>query len=307
MTDKLQKFKFDASDKPSRPNTRLQAELEKNDEPQSAVPTLSTDEDFRTQILASLREDITQIIREEFKNALANDFAALKAEVQAVRSEIACNATSVSARFGTIKADIQEVKDDMSAWSDDITGLQSSVKELQSGVKSLQSKCEDMEGRMRCGNVRIVGVDEQNPCNPNEVAKIIKQALHMDREVKVDRSHRTLAPRKGGEDRPRVIVAKMHYDGDAAEILRRAREKAPLMYNGNRISIFPDYTTGVAKARAAFSDARKALRGRRDVRFGLFYPARFRITFRNESLDFQDPTKAMVFIKNNILSETDDP
>lgn len=309
MTDKLQKFKYDGgTDKQQhRPTTRLQAasEPEKVD-PQRTESPPDTSEDLKTQILTSLRGDITQIIREELKNALANDFAALRAEVQATRTEIASNAAAVSARFDTIETDIQEVKDATSVYSDDVTTLQNTVKGLQSEVRLLRDKCEDMEGRMRRGNIRIVGIDEQpNSSSPSEVSKVIRQVLQLDRDVKIDRSHRTLAPRKPGEVKPRVIVAKLHYDGDAVDILRRAREKAPLMYNGKRISIFPDYTTGVAKARASFSDARKALRGRRDVRFGLFYPARFRISFRNQSVDFQDPVKAMAYIQNTVLSQAE--
>lgn len=304
MADKLHKFKYDgATDKHRRPNTRLKASESDKAIPQQPVSPTDMTEDVKAQILASLRADITQIIREEFKNALADDFAALKADVQAARSEIANNAIATGARFNTVETDIQEVKDGMSTWSDDITELQATVKGLQSEVKSLRDKCEDMEGRMRRGNIRIVGIDENpNSSRPSEVSKVLRQVLELDRDVKVDRSHRTLAPKKPGDDRPRVIVAKMHYDGDAVDILKRARDKAPLVYNGKRISIFPDYTTGVAKARASFSDARKALRGRRDVRFGLFYPARFRITFKNESVEFQDPAKAMDYIQNNVLS-----
>lgn len=309
MADKLQKFRFDGgdADKPNRPTTRLQtAEQGKSEDPlkQASLPDMA--EDIKAQILTALRDDLTHIIREELQKALTRDFAALKAEVQAARAEIASNAITVRARFDTIEADIQEVKDDTSSWSDAITELQTTMKGLQSEVKVMRDKCEDMEGRMRRGNIRIVGIDEQpNSSSPAAVSKILRQALHLDKDVKVDRSHRTLAPRKPGDDRPRVIVAKMHYDGDAVDILRKAREKAPLKYNGISIGIFPDYTSSVAKARAAFSEARKALRGRRDVRFGLFYPARFRITFKEESHEFQDSVKAMVYIQNTILSEGD--
>lgn len=121
----------------------------------------------------------------------------------------------------------------------------------------------------------------------------------MERDIKIDRSHRTLAPRKPGV-RPRVIIVKLHYDGDAAEILRRARDRAPFTYNGSRIAILPDYTSSVAKARAAFRDVRKELRGRQGVRYGLFYPARLRISYKDEDRDFLDPKKAMEYVKKTV-------
>lgn len=76
------------------------------------------------------------------------------------------------------------------------------------------------------------------------------------------------------------------------------------MFNGKRIAIFPDYTTSVAKARAAFTDARRALRGRSDVRFGLLYPARLKITYKGDSKEFKDPAKAMDYIKKTIPATT---
>ena len=118
---------------------------------------------------------------------------------------------------------------------------------------------------------------------------MIREVLQIDRDVKIDHSHRTLVPRRPGE-KPRVIIAKLHYDGDITEILRRARDRAPLMHKGNRIFIFPDYTSSVAKARAAFTDVGKALRGRRGFRCGLLYPARLRIS-RTRTKSFRTPVK----------------
>lgn len=114
---------------------------------------------------------------------------------------------------------------------------------------------------------------------------------------------RALATRQQGErEKPRVIIAKLHYDGDAMEILRKARDGAPLSYNGHRIAIFPDYTASVAKARAAFTDVRRALRGQKEIRYSLLYPARLRITHRDEDKEFVDPQKAMDYVKNILLT-----
>ena len=59
--------------------------------------------------------------------------------------------------------------------------------------------------------------------------------------------------------------------------------------------MFPDYTVNVAKARAAFTDVRKILRGILGVRFGIFFPARFRISHNNEE-EFLDATEAMDYM-----------
>ena len=126
----------------------------------------------------------------------------------------------------------------------------------------------------------------------------------MDRDIKIDRSHLSLVQWKPG-DKPRVIIAKLHYDGDAAEVLRRARDRAPLSYSRRRVAIFPDYTSSVAKARAAFTDVRKMLRGRQGVRYGLLYPARLRISYKNEEKEFLDPREALEYVRKEIISETE--
>jgi len=78
-----------------------------------------------------------------------------------------------------------------------------------------------------------------------------------------------------------------------------------LIYNGNRIAIFPDYTSAVAKARAAFTDVRKTLRGRRGVCYGLLYPARLRISYKDEDKEFMDPMKAMEFVQKKVIPFTE--
>uniref|UniRef100_A0A3B1JLI8 L1 transposable element RRM domain-containing protein n=1 Tax=Astyanax mexicanus TaxID=7994 RepID=A0A3B1JLI8_ASTMX len=241
-------------------------------------------EAIKSDILSSLREDISKIIKEELKRAFAEDFNSLKSELQAVRLEISSSAAAIRSEVDRMKMDFTDMAGGLSTWSDEVASLQTAVTCLQSQVEKLKEKNEDLEGRMRRGNIRIVGVDEQP-----------ESTLQIDRDVKVDRSHRSLTQWKPG-DRPRVIIAKLHYDGDAAEILRRARDQAPLSYNGKRIAIYPDYTATVAKARASFTSVRKMLRGKQGIRYGLLFPARLRITYRNEEKEFLDATEALEYL-----------
>lgn len=264
-------------------------------------------DELRADIVSSLRGEISLIIREELKSALAEDFNALKTELQAMRSDIVNNTTAIRAEIEHMNVDIQDMKGGLSTWSDEVVSMQSTVTSLQEQVVALKDRCEDMEGRMRRGNIRITGIGEQpDSSSPKAVSKVIREVLQMDRDIKIDRSHRIATPRVTGDrEKPRVIIAKLHYDGDATEILRRARERAPLIYNGNRIAIFPDYTSAVAKARAAFTDVRKTLRGRRGVRYGLLYPARLRISYKDEDKEFLDPMKAMEFVQKKVIPFTE--
>lgn len=100
---------------------------------------------------------------------------------------------------------------------------------------------------------------------------------------------------------PRAIIAKLHYYQDCVQILLSARTRGLLSFNGEPITIFPDYTATVAKARAAFTEVRELLRDRQGVRYGILFPVRFWVTYRGEDREFTDPDKAMSYVKKNIL------
>ncbi|KAL7387798.1 hypothetical protein ABVT39_001470 [Epinephelus coioides] len=67
-----------------------------------------------------------------------------------------------------------------------------------------------------------------------------------------------------------------------------------------RISVFPNYTSSVAKKRAAFSTVKCDLRSYPDVKFGLLYPAVLKVTMPDgTSHKFEDPTVATDFVNKN--------
>lgn len=170
-------------------------------------------------------------------------------------------------------------------------------------MEQLQEKCDDLATRR--GNICIVGVPEQpGTSSPVAVSKLLKESLQLVKEVKIDRSHRSIAKRKPG-GKPQVVIAKLHYDGDAVEILKKARERAPLSHNGNNIAIFPDYTAGISRARVVFTDVRKALQGQQGVRYGLFYPAKLQVTYNSIEKEFLNASKAMKYVKKNLPAYID--
>ncbi len=118
--------------------------------------------------------------------------------------------------------------------------LKQTVAEFKNQMEDLKEKCKDLEGQMRRGNIRITGVDEKpGSSSTTAVSKLLKEILQMDKAPQVDRSHRSLAPRRPG-GRPRVIIAKMHYYQECMDILKRARERALLSYDGQSVAIYPD-------------------------------------------------------------------
>lgn len=257
MASNLRKYKYEGLSS-TRPKTSSMTSPDKSD-PVPHVPGVSTSMDTATikaDVLSSLRKDISSV--KELKSALAEDFEWLKQEIKDVKTEIANNTAAIRTEVEPVKANMKAVEVGLSTWSDEVVSMQTTVADLRKQVEELKEKCEDMEGRMRRGNIRITGVVEQpGSSSPTAVSKLLKEVLQMDREVLIQRSHRSLTQRKPG-DKPRVIIAKLHNEGDAMDILRKARDRGgQLNFNGNPIAIFPDYTANVARARAAFTPARK--------------------------------------------------
>lgn len=65
------------------------------------------------------------------------------------------------------------------------------------------------------------------------------------------------------------------------------------------ISVYPDYTVRVARARAGYNGVRQQLQGLEGVHFGLLYPARFRITHNNQEQIVTTPEEAQTYINKN--------
>lgn len=86
---------------------------------------------------------------------------------------------------------------------------------------------------MRRNNVQIVGVAEgPDSSSTASVAKLLRDTLSLEKDILVDRSHRSLAPRKDGQ--PLVIIAKLHCDKHCAEMLRQAHQHGPFQYMGKQ-------------------------------------------------------------------------
>lgn len=195
------------------------------------------------------------------------------------------------------------MKHGLSSCSDNVTSLQTKICKLETKVTNLREKCLDMEGRMRRSNIRTLNVPETpGSSTPAAVSKLLKEVLNMDKDVLIDRLHRGLQARKP-HSKPCVIVPKIHYHQDCVDILHRARESGPLQFKGTAISIFPDYPVSAAQARSAFSEVKQLLCERDGIRYGLSYPAQFRVTHNGTERQFQKPEDAMVYEKTEIIQD----
>lgn len=188
--------------------------------------------------------------------------------------------------------------------SDLLTSLDSTVSTVKAEVKLLIDKCEDLEGRARRNNIRLVGVPEgAEGGRPTEfIAQLLMDSLGLEELPLLDRAHRTLQSKPSDGKPPRPFVIRVHFFHVRNDILRRASE-APLLHQGKRLFLFPDYTSSVAKKCAAFTDVKRLLHSCPGVKFGLRFPTILKITLPGGAThNFEDPATAMDFVKLNLKS-----
>ncbi len=80
----------------------------------------------------------------------------------------------------------------------------------------------------------------------------------------------------GPNSRPRVMIVKFHYYQDKERALRVSRDK--LIYRGDRVTFYPDYSMSVNKKRVAFNPV-KTLLYQRGVKFRMIFPAVLKVDF----------------------------
>lgn len=83
------------------------------------------------------------------------------------------------------------------------------MNSLKAQVKILNDKCEDLEGRSRRNNIRLIGVPEgaEVPRLTNFIAQLLKDTLKLDEMPLLNQAHCTLRakPREGEAPRPFII------------------------------------------------------------------------------------------------------
>lgn len=150
---------------------------------------------------------------------------------------------------------------------------------------------------------RLVGIEEgRDGGKPWQFcATALKEVLDLQDAPRLDRRHRSLAPKPRDGERLRPFMMRVHHGDVKDHILRLSSQKKQLYYQGKCVFIFPDFAPEVAKKKAAFVDVKQLLKDVPDVKFGLRFPANLQITFAGEEKSFEDTELAMDYVKQNIL------
>lgn len=121
--------------------------------------------------------------------------------------------------------------------------------------------------------------------------------------MKVDHNHCCLQPKPAVGAKPRTILGRIHHFQKKERILRRSTLQL-MEYKGNKVLIFPDYTSDVMTQRWAFRDMMQALQDG-GIKHTLRYPARLYVyqTDGAAPVIFNSPKEATLFLKKGHIPE----
>ncbi len=91
------------------------------------------------------------------------------------------------------------------------------------------------------------------------IAHLLKNVLSLETLPLIDRAHRSLRKRADNTSYPRAFIVKMHYFHDWQDIIRKAAQLKSIIYNGERLLIFPDLPAAILKQRARFNKVKDLL------------------------------------------------
>lgn len=178
--------------------------------------------------------------------------------------------------------------------------MEKTMGKLQTENTRLRAKTNDLEGRSRRNNIKIVGIPEgEEKGRPTEFISAIFPTLlgesHFPKPVVIDRAHRTLQPKPAEGARPRTFIARVHHYQEKETIMRLARQQRNLTYNGQRVFIYPDYTAEVMEQRRAFREIMQALR-ESEIKHSLRFPAKLHLQHNGQPMVFTSPGDAKTFV-----------
>lgn len=244
--------------------------------------------------LSKLKKDMTT----ELTALLNMSLEPLRTSVESFQMTLAAQATTI----GGIETSMSDHSIRISQLEQDVADMQKGMESIQEENDELKAKVEDLESRSRRQNVRVVGLPEsiEGKDARDFMTKLFSSLLGdlLSGPPVLDRAHRSLQPRPDPDKPPRPVIVRFHRYIEKETVLNWAKSNKDSSYQGHKIKIYEDFSTGIAKRRAAFNPV-KSLFYKKKVRFGMLYPARLRVTLNNREHVFNTPEMAEAFYRKH--------
>uniref|UniRef100_H3AG89 L1 transposable element RRM domain-containing protein n=1 Tax=Latimeria chalumnae TaxID=7897 RepID=H3AG89_LATCH len=258
-----------------------------------------------TQVLSELREFFFSylflFVSESFpvfyKNAVASDVIGIRSNVAMIKSDLnalTLRLTSVESRVEVLESgDVDKVAR--------IDRLEEDIAYQSRFTSDLWDRLQDLENRSRRNNIRVLGVPEGSeegfPSGPAFLMSLLQEILQLEPGVsfEIERALRSLGPRPGFGQRPRLIIARFLRFLDRNKVLQLSRGKGELTWRRGKVMIFPDMSPELAALRHQFIPVRRKCISL-GLKYAIQYSALLQILVGGQNKNFADPEEALAFL-----------
>lgn len=159
--------------------------------------------------------------------------------------------------------EVDDIKAALGTQKEDCSSIRTDLFKVCDSMLTVTDKMDYLESQSRRNNLVIEGVvespDETWKDTELKVGKVLREKLKIQREIEMERAHRTGKP-KG--ERPRPIVVKLQRFKDKSDILQRTKA-----LKGTNIYINEDYTDAVKTKRRELMPKLREARQRGNIAF----------------------------------------
>lgn len=213
--------------------------------------------------------DLLEAIK-ELKSDLKGDNDQLRKSIDSVRREMSSKLDSLTEEVQGLKEQLGEMEHRIAQvedWAAEVSRVLTAATQRE---EKMQRKLTDLESRSRRNNIRIFGVPEgeEGSLVTHFVSELIKREFPAtaELELKIQRAHRSLAPKPRSEAPPRPLILNFQEFTTKEIVLREAWKKGKVQL-GNRTLFFDhDYAAEIVQKRREYNGLKKALK-EKNIRF----------------------------------------
>ena len=225
----------------------------------------------------------------------------LRAEMRANLAEIKNAMSQMQSKLEVLTARVTEAEERISELED---GLVEEKTKIEAGLKKIHAhecRLREITDSMKRSNVRIIGIPEGVEKNRG-LEEIFEQIvaenfpnLARETSIRVQEAERT--PSKLNQDKPtpRHVIVQFANIRSKDTVLKAARAKKFLTYQGKGIRITSDLSTETWKERKAWGGIFKAL-SEKNMQPRILYPAKLSFRIDGEIKTFQNRQSLTNFV-----------
>uniref|UniRef100_A0A8D1KDA3 L1 transposable element RRM domain-containing protein n=1 Tax=Sus scrofa TaxID=9823 RepID=A0A8D1KDA3_PIG len=248
-----------------------------------------TDFEFKREIVKILKE-----LREDMRS----NADSLKKELENIRrsqEKLDDSFAEIQTELKAIKTRMNNAKERISNMEDRIMEITQSGQQTENQMKKRESNIRDLWDNIEQANVPIIGIPEGKE-KERGIENIFEEIMAKnfpnlkDTDIKTQEAQR--APNKLNANRPtpKHITIKMAKVKDKERILKAAREKQSVNYEGTPIRLSADFSTETLQTRREWQDIFKVLKGK-NLQPRILYPARISFKIEGEIKNFSNKQK----------------